>query len=89
MLSSRWRGTTVTSSISARKATSAWVKPGGKGSAILYLVCTRRIECHLVMFDCDCGRMVARAVQGKSTVRSCAEVAVLKRGAHCRVLNWH
>lgn len=35
MLSRRWRGTIVTSSISATKATSAWVRPGGRGSAIL------------------------------------------------------
>lgn len=34
MLSSRWRGMTVTSSISARKETSAGVRPGGSGSAI-------------------------------------------------------
>lgn len=38
MLSSRWRGTTVTSSISARKATSGWVRPGGSGSAIVCVV---------------------------------------------------
>jgi hypothetical protein len=41
MLSNRWRGTTVTSSISARKATSAWVRPGGRGSAIAGLVVWR------------------------------------------------
>jgi hypothetical protein len=33
--SSRWRGKTVTSSISQRKATSAGVKPRGRGRAIL------------------------------------------------------
>lgn len=37
MLSSRCRGTIVTISISARKATSEGVRPGGKGWAILYL----------------------------------------------------
>lgn len=52
MLSSRWRGTTVTISISARKATSAWVRPGGSGSA---MVCDdasgcEQTECHLFMF---------------------------------------
>lgn len=36
MLSSRWRGTTVTSSISATKATSAWVRPAGRGSAMAW-----------------------------------------------------
>jgi hypothetical protein len=35
MLSSRWRGTIVTISISQRKATSAWVSPGGSGRAIV------------------------------------------------------
>jgi hypothetical protein len=33
-LSSRWRGMTVTISISQRKATSEGVKPGGSGRAI-------------------------------------------------------
>lgn len=33
--SSRCRGTTVTSSISQRKATSGGVKPGGKGDAMM------------------------------------------------------
>lgn len=35
MLSSRWRGTTVTISISQRKATSEWVRPGGSERAIV------------------------------------------------------
>jgi hypothetical protein len=47
ILSSRWRGTTVTSSISARKATSAWVRPGGRGSAIVGLV-VRRVGSELI-----------------------------------------
>lgn len=34
MLSRRWRGTTVTSSDSQRKATSAGVRPGPRGAAI-------------------------------------------------------
>lgn len=34
ILSSLWRGTTVTSSISQRKATSEGVRPAGKGRAI-------------------------------------------------------
>jgi len=38
MLSSRWRGTTVTISISARYDTSAWVSPGGSGRAIVIWV---------------------------------------------------
>lgn len=33
-LSSFWRGTTVTISISQRKATSVGVRPGGKGNAM-------------------------------------------------------
>jgi len=33
--SSRWRGITVTSSISQRKATSGGVNPGGSGNAIV------------------------------------------------------
>jgi len=36
--SRRWRGITVTLSISQRKATSAGVKPGGRGSAIVFEV---------------------------------------------------
>lgn len=35
MLSSRWRGTTVTSSISHKNATSEGIKPGGRGKAML------------------------------------------------------
>jgi len=38
MLSRRWRGTTVTISISARKDTSAWVIPGGRGRAAIFRV---------------------------------------------------
>lgn len=35
-LSRRWRGMTVTSSISARKADSGGVRPGGRGRAIVW-----------------------------------------------------
>ena len=35
MASRRWRGTTVTSSISARKATSEGVRPGFRGAAMV------------------------------------------------------
>jgi len=42
MRSRRWRGMTVTSSISARKATSGWVRPGGSGSAMV--VQSRRLS---------------------------------------------
>jgi hypothetical protein len=34
-LSSFWRGITVTISISQRKATSAGVRPGGRGNAMV------------------------------------------------------
>ena len=40
MLSSLWRGTTVTISISATNATSEWVRPGGSGRAIADSVVT-------------------------------------------------
>ena len=38
-LSSRWRGTTVTISISQRKATSIGVRPACRGNAIIILGC--------------------------------------------------
>jgi hypothetical protein len=44
-LSSLWRGTTVTSSISQRKATSIGVKPGCKGNAMMVgILCFVRAE---------------------------------------------
>ncbi len=53
MVSRRWRGTTVTSSISARKDTSAWVRPGGRGSAIVFFVLFLRVVVWCgVVFGC-------------------------------------
>lgn len=51
MDSSLCRGTMVTSSISQRKATSVGTRPGGRGSAMVKLVGSRRKRCDCSVYS--------------------------------------